>query len=118
VSSLERARDFFAPRAATWDARFPDDAPAFAGAVRALRLPVGGAVLDAGCGTGRAVTLLRDAVGSAGTVVGVDATPEMLAAAHGAARGAYAAFVLGDAGWSLVEIDDAESRYLAVARRV
>jgi ubiquinone/menaquinone biosynthesis C-methylase UbiE len=94
---MSRTRDFFGPRAATWDARFPDDGPAFALAVRALHLPTGGAVLDAGCGTGRATPLLRAAVGSSGTVIGLDATPEMLHAAASAGHRAAAAFVLGDA---------------------
>jgi ubiquinone/menaquinone biosynthesis C-methylase UbiE len=90
-------RDFFGSRAATWDARFPDDEPAFAIAVDALRLSRGGAVLDTGCGTGRASRLLRDAVGAWGTVIGIDATPEMLDAADRAGRRSTAAFVLGDA---------------------
>ncbi|KPC58360.1 hypothetical protein ADL35_49340 [Streptomyces sp. NRRL WC-3753] len=29
-------REFFTPRAATWDSRFPDDGPAYEAAVRAL----------------------------------------------------------------------------------
>jgi SAM-dependent methyltransferase len=195
-SERARVREFFGPRAETWDARFPDDEAAFSAAIRALHLPLGGSVLDAGCGTGRAVALLREAVGRSGTVVGLDATPEMLGAADRAERRADAAFVLGDAcrppirsgtfdgvlaaglishltdpldslqqlasvtrvgghlalfhpigratlaarhghalrpddirspdnvrpaldrtGWHLVEIDDGESRYLAVARR-
>lgn len=97
---MTNPRDFFGPRAATWDARFPDDEPAFTIAVRALRLPKGGAVLDAGCGTGRALALLREAVGPSGTVVGLDATPEMLGAADLAGRRASAAFVLADASRS------------------
>ena len=44
-------------------------------------------MLDAGCGTGRAVPALRAAVGPDGTVVAVDATPEMLAEAARRGRG-------------------------------
>ncbi|MFC8887518.1 methyltransferase domain-containing protein, partial [Streptomyces cinereoruber] len=71
-----RVREFFGARAADWDGRFPDDGPAYAAAVAELGLRPGGSVLDAGCGTGRALPPLRAAVGPSGTVVGVDLTPE------------------------------------------
>jgi ubiquinone/menaquinone biosynthesis C-methylase UbiE len=93
---VERIREFFGPRAATWDERFPDDDPAFAIAVRALRLPVGGSALDAGCGTARAAAHLRAAVGASGTVVALDATPEMLHTAKHAGRDRHAVLMLGD----------------------
>ncbi|WP_016905717.1 class I SAM-dependent methyltransferase [Streptomyces xiaopingdaonensis] len=85
----ESVRAFFAERAARWEARFPDDGPAYAAAVAELALATGDSALDAGCGTGRALPPLRAAVGPEGTVVGVDLTPEMLTvasdrAAHGA----------------------------------
>ncbi|MEV7872394.1 methyltransferase domain-containing protein [Streptomyces sp. NPDC088124] len=79
-------REFFGARAAAWDARFPDDGPAYTAAVAALGLRPGDTVLDAGCGTGRALPPLRDAVGGTGTVLGADLTPEMLAAAARAGR--------------------------------
>lgn len=82
-AELARTREFFATRAAGWDARFPDDGPRYAAAVAELGLHAGDAVLDAGCGTGRALPLLRAAVGPAGRVLGADLTPEML---HEAAR--------------------------------
>lgn len=79
-----RTREFFAARAAGWDAKFPDDGPRYAAAIAGLRLAPGSFVVDAGCGTGRALPLLRAAVGPSGTVLGVDLTPEMLvqACAH------------------------------------
>jgi len=79
-----RTREFFAARAADWDARFPDDGPRYAAAISELGLRPGQFVLDAGCGTGRALPLLRAAVGPDGTVLGLDLTPEMLrqATAH------------------------------------
>ncbi|MDX2563035.1 methyltransferase domain-containing protein [Streptomyces sp. TX20-6-3] len=80
-------REFFGARAADWDSRFPDDGPAYAAAVRELGLRPGDAVLDAGCGTGRALTPLRAAVGPSGTVLGADLTPEMLERAVAAGRG-------------------------------
>lgn len=79
-------QEFFGSRAADWDTRFPDDGPAYAAAVADLGLRRGDAVLDAGCGTGRALPPLRDAVGARGTVLGVDLTPEMLDAAVRAGR--------------------------------
>ncbi|MFG2287872.1 class I SAM-dependent methyltransferase [Streptomyces sp. NPDC048595] len=90
-------RAFFAARAAGWDTRFPDDGPAYAAGVAALGLQEGDRVLDAGCGTGRALPVLREAVGRRGTVLGADVTPEMLRAAVEAGRGRYAALLLADA---------------------
>ncbi|KUJ69022.1 SAM-dependent methyltransferase [Streptomyces albus subsp. albus] len=77
----DEVREFFAGRAADWEARFPDDGPAYAAAVAELAPRAGGTVLDAGCGTGRALPALRTAVGREGTVLGADLTPEMLAEA-------------------------------------
>jgi SAM-dependent methyltransferase len=91
-------RDFFAARAAEWDDRFPDDGPAFSAAVDSLRLPTGGTALDAGCGTGRALEVLRRAVGPAGCVIGLDLTPEMLAEAARKRRTSDASLMLGDVG--------------------
>ncbi|MFJ9623128.1 class I SAM-dependent methyltransferase [Streptomyces sp. NPDC101181] len=78
--------DFFTSRAAGWDSKFPDDGPAFATAVGLLGLRPGDAVLDAGCGTGRALAALREAVGPGGAVLGADLTPAMLEAAVRAGR--------------------------------
>ncbi|MFJ6104366.1 class I SAM-dependent methyltransferase [Streptomyces sp. NPDC092359] len=82
-----RVREFFGSRAAHWDSRFPDDGPAYTAAVESIGLRPGDAVLDAGCGTGRALPPLRAAVGPSGTVLGVDLTPEMLEQAVLAGRG-------------------------------
>ncbi|MCG5121338.1 class I SAM-dependent methyltransferase [Streptomyces albidoflavus] len=90
-------REFFTPRAATWDSRFPDDGPAYEAAVRALGLRAGDAVLDAGCGTGRALPALRAAVGATGQVLGADLTEAMLAEAVRAGRREAGALLLADA---------------------
>ncbi|MER0429429.1 class I SAM-dependent methyltransferase [Streptomyces microflavus] len=79
--------DFFTPRAADWDSRFPDDGPAYAAAAGLLGLRTGDAVLDAGCGTGRALPALRAVVGPGGTVLGADLTPAMLEEAARKGRG-------------------------------
>ncbi|MFJ1605839.1 class I SAM-dependent methyltransferase [Streptomyces sp. NPDC088253] len=79
-------QEFFTARAADWDARFPDDGPAYAAAVGELGLREGDRVLDAGCGTGRALPPLRAAVGPSGVIVAADLTPAMLAAAVRAGR--------------------------------
>ncbi|WP_326686030.1 MULTISPECIES: class I SAM-dependent methyltransferase [unclassified Streptomyces] len=89
-------RAFFTERAAHWDARFPHDGPAYAAAVAALDLPRGASVLDAGCGTGRALPTLRQAVGQEGTVLGADLTPAMLDEAVRKGRGRDAALVIAD----------------------
>jgi hypothetical protein len=94
---LAETRAFFAPRAATWEQRFPDDDPAYAAAVAEAGLSRGQTALDAGCGTGRALPHLRAAVGPTGHVLGVDLTPEMLATARRHGRHAHAALALADA---------------------
>jgi SAM-dependent methyltransferase len=95
---VAEARSFFAPRAAGWDDRFPGDGPAYERAVAELAPPPGGTALDAGCGTGRALASLRRAVGAAGRVIAVDATPEMLREAADRRRSGFgrAALVLAD----------------------
>ncbi|ATW53020.1 class I SAM-dependent methyltransferase [Streptomyces peucetius] len=93
-----RVREFFGARAADWDSRFPDDGPAYAAAVGEVGLRAGDTVLDAGCGTGRALEPLRSAVGPAGTVLGVDLTPEMLRAARLAGRDRSGRLLLADVG--------------------
>ncbi|MFF9362370.1 class I SAM-dependent methyltransferase [Streptomyces griseoluteus] len=89
-------QEFFTARAAGWDNRFPDDGPAYAAAVSDMGLDEGDRVLDAGCGTGRALPPLRAAVGSSGTVIGADLTSAMLEAASQAGRGREGALLLTD----------------------
>ncbi|MFD4142084.1 class I SAM-dependent methyltransferase [Streptomyces sp. NPDC058572] len=89
-------QEFFGARAADWDTRFPDDGPAYAAGVAELGLGPGDAVLDAGCGTGRALPFLRSAVGPDGTVLGIDLTPGMLDAARRAGRHTSGSLLLAD----------------------
>lgn len=94
MADLRATREFFGPRAAGWDEKFPDDGPAYQGAVAELGIRPRATVLDAACGTGRAIPILQHAVGAAGRVVAVDATPEMLDAAR--RKGRTGGLVLGD----------------------
>ncbi|MFF3706969.1 class I SAM-dependent methyltransferase [Streptomyces phaeochromogenes] len=89
-------QEFFGARAADWDTRFPDDGPVYAAAVTELGLREGDRVLDAGCGTGRALPPLRDAVGPSGVVLGADLTPAMLKAAVRAGRDRVGQLLLAD----------------------
>ncbi|WP_371102918.1 class I SAM-dependent methyltransferase [Streptomyces sp. PU_AKi4] len=89
-------QEFFTARAAGWDRRFPDDGPVYAAAVAELGLREGDRVLDAGCGTGRALPPLRAAVGPSGTVLGADLTPAMLREAARAGRDRDGALLLTD----------------------
>lgn len=89
-------QDFFGARAADWDTRFPDDGPAYAAAVAEIGLREGDRVLDAGCGTGRALPPLRAAVGPSGVVLGADLTPAMLEAAVRAGRDREGQLLLAD----------------------
>ncbi|MGW7512219.1 class I SAM-dependent methyltransferase [Streptomyces massasporeus] len=91
-----RVQEFFTARAADWDSRFPDDGPAYAAAVAELGLRPGDRVLDAGCGTGRALPPLRAAVGASGVVLGADLTPAMLWEAVRAGRDRDGRLLLAD----------------------
>ncbi|MGD6747011.1 class I SAM-dependent methyltransferase [Streptomyces sp. BH106] len=91
-----RVQEFFAARAADWDTRFPDDGPAYASAVAALGLRPAARVLDAGCGTGRALAPLRAAVGPSGVVLGADLTAAMLERAVRAGRDTEGRLLLTD----------------------
>jgi SAM-dependent methyltransferase len=109
---LAGTRAFFAPRAAGWDDRFPDDGPAYQRAVAELSPPIGGVVLDIGCGTGRALPFLRSSVGPSGTVVGIDATLEMLEAGRAKGRLVHGGLIQGDAG-ALPVVDGAADAVFA-----
>lgn len=86
VSERKATQDFFAPRAADWDTRFAGDDEKYAAVARELNPPVGGIVLDVGCGTARASIAFADIVGPTGCVVNFDVTAEMLTAARRAGR--------------------------------
>lgn len=94
---LTETRAFFGYRAAGWDAKFGEDIPVYAAAVAEAGLAAGWTVIDVGCGTGRAIPVLREAVGPSGRVMGLDLTPEMLDQARGRCAAARAALVLADA---------------------
>ena len=94
---LTETRAFFACRAATWDVKFGDDLPAYCAAVAEAGIRRSGVVIDVGCGTGRALPPLREAIGPAGTLIAVDVTPEMLAAARPVVQLAAAGMVIADA---------------------
>jgi len=93
---LHATQAFFTPRAATWEERFPNDGPAYVRAVAELNLTPGSVALDLGCGTGRALAALREAVGARGRVIGLDATEAMLVQAKSVGRGQTADLILGD----------------------
>jgi len=59
----------------------------------------GSTVLDAGCGTGLLLEMLRDRVGAAGQVIGVDVTEPMLDRAR---------LRVAEAGWNNVELHCAD----------
>ncbi|MEG3632589.1 class I SAM-dependent methyltransferase [Micromonospora palythoicola] len=79
-----------------------------AAGVATADLRPGGRVLDVGCGTGLTIPLARAAVGSGGTVVGVDASAQMLGQARSRVeRG----------GWRNVDLVLADAARLPAALR-
>jgi ubiquinone/menaquinone biosynthesis C-methylase UbiE len=65
--------------------------------LRLIDLPHAAAVLDLGCGTGVVARAIAARDGFAGTVTGVDQSPEFVAAARRLADGDGVEFVVGDA---------------------
>jgi ubiquinone/menaquinone biosynthesis C-methylase UbiE len=78
-------------------------------AVRRLGLEPGQSVLEVGCGTGRNLKLLRDAVGDGGQVIGLDATPAMLDEAER---------LIDRHGWSNVTLVRADAAHLTLSEPV
>ena len=95
---LAQTREFFTSRAAGWEDRHPDDDALFQWAVSQLKLSPGDVAIDVGCGSGRALTPMRAAVGPRGAVLGIDATPAMLHEAARLGRQAISVCALGDVG--------------------
>lgn len=83
--------------------------PARRRAVTALGLKAGDTVLEIGAGTGRNFPYLIDAVGPSGTVIGVDASPGMLAEARK---------LIERRGWSNVQLLQQDATQLEVGRDV
>ena len=83
--------------------------PARRRAVAALGLKPGDTVLEMGAGTGRNFPYLVEAVGLSGTVIGVDASPGMLAEARK---------LIERHGWSNVELLEQDAAQLDVDRDV
>jgi len=65
-----------------YDATARRSAPIRARAIELLRLAPGATVLDVACGTGLSLPALAAAVGPQGQVIGIDLSPDMLAAAQ------------------------------------
>lgn len=83
--------------------------PARRKAVAALGLKAGDTVLEIGAGTGRNFPYLVEAVGPSGTVIGVDASPGMLAEARK---------LIERHGWSNVQLLQQDATQLKVDRDV
>jgi SAM-dependent methyltransferase len=94
---IAQVREFFGPRAPTWEHPGADGADPHRWAVAQLGAPVGGVAVDLACGTGRALAALRAAVGPAGQVIALDITREMLAEIAVRGRAHLAVPVLADA---------------------
>src|SRR5262245_140720 len=71
-------------------------------------LEPGESVLDVGCGTGSLAIAARRHVGSGGTVIGIDASPEMLARAERKAGKAGAEVVFKQAAAQALPFPDAQ----------
>ncbi len=76
----------YARRAPVYDLELALFEPVRRRAIARLALRPGEVVVDVGCGTGLSLPLLHAAVGSAGRIIGVEPSPEMLALARERAR--------------------------------
>ena len=76
--------------------------------LRLARLEPGESVLDVGCGTGSLAVAVKRQVGTAGTVYGIDPSPEMLARADKKARKAGVEVVFTNAAAQALPFPDAQ----------
>lgn len=95
----ERTAEFYRQHARDYDASAARTMALRRRTIERLALQPGDTVLDAGCGTGLGFQLLLDRVGAAGAVIGVEASPDMVALAR--ARCAAA-------GWPNVTLIEAD----------
>jgi len=77
-----RARALYRAHAPDYDASARRTMPLRRRTIDLLGLQPGQTVLDVACGTGLSFDLLREGVGEAGRVIGVELSPEMLALAR------------------------------------
>jgi precorrin-6B methylase 2 len=69
-------------RASHYDLELIAFEPVRGAAIESLDLHAGASVLDVGCGTGLSFEALKQRIGPAGRIVGIDPSPEMLAQAR------------------------------------
>lgn len=83
---LEAARRKYQQRAATYDSDVKRAEVTRIRAVELLELKPGDVVLDVGCGTGLSFPLVEERIGPSGRLLGIEASPEMLALARDRVR--------------------------------
>ncbi len=106
----EQARAKYRQLAAEYDQRGPAlAAEAREALVGRLDLRPGDIVLDVACGTGLSFPLIRDRIGEAGQIIGVDLSPDMLERARGR---------VATAGWENVTLVQASAEDARIPRRV
>ncbi len=91
--------DFFSGISASWDERHstPEEQERLRRFAVHFRLRQGDRVLDAGCGSGRLVPLICEAVGPQGSLVELDFAPGMINIARGRTENGRVEFIVGDA---------------------
>lgn len=97
-STVSASRPAYGPEATRYDVRTSAFQTYRRMLVDALPLRRGDVVIDVGCGTGLCFPLIRQRIGPEGRIVGVDASPDMLA---------IAAERVAAAAWTGVELVEA-----------
>ena len=96
------------------DAHFAACRPEYEAMLRAVGLPTGGRILDAGCGNGAFLPLIAEAVGPTGYLAALDLAPENIAAVRAAnAANAFACPLATEVG-SVTALPFADGQFDAV----
>lgn len=95
VERTEEVRRFFDSLAETWDASSKHDPQIIRQLLSRIHVTEGASVLDVGCGTGVLTPYLRELVGPAGRLTGLDLSPEMVRVAR-LRHGNAAEYIVGD----------------------